>query len=686
MSSCRHGSNGFMGAIQENNIHLVRQFLSRIDCTLMHSLFTHETKFGDTLLTLAAALGRTAIVDVLIKAIPSLDQVDNRTQALSDVLDYETSRGKTPIIEAAKCNHADVVDILLRHHADPKRASKIHRKSALDWATTLGHANITRTIRDHVQLKELSLSLFVAVSKSDLPTIESLTAGGVPYLPNQDAKFMHALESKLHQVDLANQNLNGLSQAHQGCDAEKIHVETEMKARAERLETMQATQNEIVSNNQRDAMMAKTTERELLERNKVDSRVLTSGCAILQREIDNVLASIQNNSNHVLQLRRKLEVGRLMKFVTGGYSILSWAAATGNVEVIKILLKRGAHTGIGDDCMEWCATIIQVAYRNHQSRKQRHDLKWVLDFTEMLRIRNLSNLIHERLKGLRLPLAEALFNGHSKVASLLDQSDVPNSQALNLFHLFRKPQGTMPKSRISYDRTILLWKQQHCLPSGGIGELISSVIVAAQTYSHEDDPRCCAYNESFQVVMDLATTCLQQRREIMEGKIATRKETLRKEHRNAMAAQLSSAILHGDFITMVQSSTEGDISLDYEDDHTGMTPLIRAAMENNDSMCINDNGERVTAVAYLVDRISPFRPSIDYENRYGYTALGMASMHGCLGAMVDLIDRGANVDRRAILDGRTPWMLAHSSGKVEAMKLLAKHSGVEEFEDEVGGT
>ena len=217
MSSCRHGSNGFMGAIQENNIHLVRQFLSRIDCTLMHSLFTHETKFGDTLLTLAAALGRTAIVDVLIKAIPSLDQVDNRTQALSDVLDYETSRGKTPIIEAAKCNHADVVDILLRHHADPKRASKIHRKSALDWATTLGHANITRTIRDHVQLKELSLSLFVAVSKSDLPTIESLTAGGVPYLPNQDAKFMHALESKLHQVDLANQNLNGLSQAHQGC-------------------------------------------------------------------------------------------------------------------------------------------------------------------------------------------------------------------------------------------------------------------------------------------------------------------------------------------------------------------------------------------------------------------------------------------------------------------------------------
>ena len=54
--------------------------------------------------------------------------------------------------------------------------------------------------------------------------------------------------------------------------------------------------------------------------------------------------------------------------------------------------------------------------------------------------------------------------------------------------------------------------------------------------------------------------------------------------------------------------------------------------------------------------------------------------------MVDLIDRGANVDRRAILDGRTPWMLAHSAGKVEAMKLLAKHSGVEEFEDEVGGT
>lgn len=195
MSSCRHGSNGLMGAIQENNVHLVRHFLFQIDCTLMHSLLTHETKFGDTLLTYAAALGRSEIVEVLIKAITSLHQITNRTLAVSHLLDHETSRGKTPIIEAAKCNHADVVEILLRHQADPKLPSKVHRKSAMDWALVLGHDDVINIIHDHVQLKERSLSLFMAVSKSDVPTIKSLIDGGVPYFRNQDEVFQHEVES-----------------------------------------------------------------------------------------------------------------------------------------------------------------------------------------------------------------------------------------------------------------------------------------------------------------------------------------------------------------------------------------------------------------------------------------------------------------------------------------------------------
>jgi len=807
-----------MGAIQENNIHLVRHFLSQIDCTLMHSLLTHETKFGDSLVTYAAALGRTTIVEVLIKAITSLDQITNRILAVSDLLDHETSRGKTPIIEAAKCNHADVVELLLRHQADPKLASKVHRKSAMDWALVLGHDEIARIIHGHIQLKESSLSLFMAVSKSDVPTIKSLTEGGVPYFRNQDEVFKHEIDSTLHQVDLASQNLNELAKALQECDADIIKVDTEMKERAGRMDSMQIIQREIVAS-RRDAVMAavadvrlamtsenitnvcrivsppleyemvskalctllrikmndctdvvqkfgrpqmphweevkvqlladgrlyhrihyyqfetkvvetamnvqvdglpgtysdqialmntpnshlhagrsslmsafanwlttifqslpgyklehelimqESTERELLERNKVNSGVLASRSAILKREMDDVSALNQSNTNRVSQLRRQLEISKLMKTVNGGYSILSWAAAVGNAELVELLLKRGAHTVVGKDCMEWCATIVQVAYRHFQLRKKRHELKWNLDFIVSMRIRSLNNLLRERLKSLRLPLAEALFNGHSKVARMLDRSDVPNSQALNMFHLFCKPQGTIPKSCANYDHSVLL------LPSGGIGELISTVMIAAQRYSHEDDPCHCANNESLNTLVEMATNFLRQRKKTLEAKIDTRRETLRKKHRNIMSSQLSSTILRGDFVAMVNASTEGNISLDYEDGHTGMTPLIRAAMEKHTTTwCTNTNGERVSAVAYLIDRISPHRPSVDYENRFGYTALGMACMHGNLDAMVDLIHRGANVDRKSLLDGRTPWMLAKSTGKVDAMKLLSQYS------------
>jgi ankyrin repeat protein len=65
-----------------------------------------------------------------------------------------------------------------------------------------------------------------------------------------------------------------------------------------------------------------------------------------------------------------MEVSRLMKYVDGGYSILSWAAGVGNEEIVKLLLKSGAHTAIGDDCIEWCAKIIQVAFRHSRVTEQ----------------------------------------------------------------------------------------------------------------------------------------------------------------------------------------------------------------------------------------------------------------------------------------------------------------------------
>ena len=433
-----------------------------------------------------------------------------------------------------------------------------------------------------------------------------------------------------------------------------------------------------------DLVMQESEERDLLECQQIDSEVFDSRVSILKREFDDVSDSIHTNTKYVSQLRRKMEVSRLMKHVDGGYSILSWAAGVGNEEIVKILLKSGAHTAIGDDCLEWCAKIIQVAFRhsrvteqskcNHHTKSPAQEvrLRRDQDLVVSLRIKGLSNLIRDRLKNTRLPFAEALYNSHAKVAMLLDRSDVPMSKAVNLFELLRQPQGMIPRlcsngaARVS---------NGYLPPPNGIGDLLSCIIAAGEMYSHEDDPQKCNYVDSLHFAIDRTDKLLKQRRDKMEAKLATRAETLLRKHRNATGKLLESAILHGNFAAMVKASEEGGISLDHEDVNTGMTPLIRAGMEDIHSpmheWCESSIGERVTAVAFLLDRISPHRPSVDYENRLGYTALAMACMHGRLEAIVDLVDRGADVGKKSS-NGRTPLLWACLEGKLEAVKLLLR--------------
>ena len=116
--------------------------------------------------------------------------------------------------------------------------------------------------------------------------------------------------------------------------------------------------------------------------------------------------------------------------------------------------------------------------------------------------------------------------------------------------------------------------------------------------------------------MDLIDGSLKQRRDMLELKIARRQETLIRKHKHKCAQELKSAMFRSDFTTVVKASEEGNISLNYEDADTGMTPLIRAAMEDIHSSIhawyTNSVDERVTAVAYLLDRISIHRPNVDY--------------------------------------------------------------------------
>ncbi|KAL3770534.1 hypothetical protein ACHAW5_009562 [Stephanodiscus triporus] len=824
----------WMEAIRRNNIDLVRNLLAGMDCSdLKDIVLSQESKFGDTLLTYAAGLGRLEIVHDLIGKIRSLVQVHSHNLTVLDFLDHETSRGKTALSEAVKNNQSHVLSILFCHGANVSRPTKMHKKSALGWAKAMGNEAIIKMINDHAEMQYRVSLLFKAVSRGDVPKVKELIDGGTPFCPNQDKSFERELESKCNQVNLAKQNLSDISAALLEVDRSKAHIFIEMQEREKRIESMIKTREEIVAirrtaittaisnisialnsdaiptttsleyeliskalttmfhiqvreghdnvgdadarkmgmpqlphwreirallqsndrfyhrvrhyhfeqqfvemaktvkvdglpgtcsdhlpnmlsntaqnlqagpllmaaiaqwiwhifqsaeghQNEHDLVMGESAERDLLKRNRIDWEVFASRNNILKREFDDVSDSIQMKTKSISQLRRKMEASRLMKYVDGGYSILSWAAGVGNGDIVKLLLKSGAHAAIGD-CREWCAKIIQVAFRhsrmikqsnhNHRSTRPVQEVRLGRrdqDLAVSLRIKSLSNLISDRFKSTRLPFAEALCNGHSKVLLMLDRSDVPISQAVNLFHLFCPPQGMIPRSYNNGAARVSIGP----LPSSnGVGDVLSCIITAGEMYSHENDTGKCAHVDSLRCVIDLIDKLLKQKRNKIEVKIATRRRTLMKKHKHAMSALLRSAIYHGNFVAMVKASEEGGLSLDYEDETTGMTPLIRAGMEDIHSptheWCQNSIGEKVTGVAYLLDRISPHRPSVDYENRFGYTALAMACMHGRLEAIVDLVDRGADVNKRSS-NGRTPLLWARSEGKAEAVGLLLR--------------
>ena len=169
---------------------------------------------------------------------------------------------------------------------------------------------------------------------------------------------------------------------------------------------------------------------------------------------------------------------------------------------------------------------------------------------------------------------------------------------------------------------------------------------------------------SLKYASNLVDDCLQQRRRKLETKIATRKETIIRKHKNACVNEMQSAIMRGDFVAIIKASEEGNISLDYECPTTNLTPLIKAAMED-----VNV-GEQISAVAYLLDRISPHRPNIDYENALGNTALAQACMFGRLEVIKDLIDRGADINRKSLITGYTPRELAAEEKHFDIVEFL----------------
>lgn len=87
----------------------------------------------------------------------------------------------------------------------------------------------------------------------------------------------------------------------------------------------------------------------------------THSLQVLSKEIEKATTSAEYLSQKRAWSEDRLGVARLMSlFSPAGHSLVSWAAACGQTEVVEILMNHGATAELGDDTRAVSASIIQV--------------------------------------------------------------------------------------------------------------------------------------------------------------------------------------------------------------------------------------------------------------------------------------------------------------------------------------
>ncbi|KAK1746108.1 ankyrin repeat domain-containing protein [Skeletonema marinoi] len=426
-----------------------------------------------------------------------------------------------------------------------------------------------------------------------------------------------------------------------------------------------------IHEHERSLLMKQRAEDDMLQRNTTDMEVLKSRCAILRRELRVTMDSYRTLQQKLNKLQRENVVASVMNAkALNGHTVLSWAAAVGNIDIVKVLLKHGANTGIEERCVCTSVIIIQAAYRHYFWRRGRHDNE-DLEQRERercvnLRIRTLSRSVRDHLQSIHLPLAEALFNGNTEVASLLDKADISLFQAINLLHLFQGPCSTPPRPLTSPTLRV----------ESNFEDMLSSIILAGNVFSEEEELRNCPYVASLKFASSTIDAFLQYRKHSLEKKISSRRDTLFQNHRKEKIIELTSAMHKSNFEGMIKASEEACIPLDHEDS-VGMTPLIRAVIVGSTTQNRykrRPGGKEMSAVTYLLGRVSHLSPTVDYENRLGHTAMSMACSYsnGGMETIRDLLQGGADINRQSSLDGNTPLHHACKAGNLDVVAELIR--------------
>ena len=485
--TCRHGSHGSFGAIRENNINLVARFLAEDP-----HLLEIETKFGDTVLTFACFQGRTEAVRLILE----------RSSAQSDLVNHETGRGKTALLEAIGGGHADIVRMLLPH-VDPLLPSRVHGRSAPEWARLHKQDEIAALIEDHLQLTASVSTLLAATARGDEAKIREMTSGGVDFDNDINGSVSDRLAQQSDQLEHLLQHRSEVEAASCQAESEKAALETRVKETMEIVRNLADQRRQILSDHrtimagavlnvrsscteqntaefeaaalpfeliakafclllyinvepnphdsssigshwdaikgmlrdhqlvhrlshyhfsldrvqlardcsldglpgkccdhisgtlngaaegrvpalimaiakwtqtvfdqaielseERELMMSESDTSDVLESMKTDLEVSTSRCSILREELEETRDLVDKTSGRITALKRRIQVSSVMNSIQrDGHSVLSYAAAVGDANLVRLLIKRGAHTVVGEDCRGWCATLIKVGGR-----------------------------------------------------------------------------------------------------------------------------------------------------------------------------------------------------------------------------------------------------------------------------------------------------------------------------------
>ena len=318
--------------------------------------------------------------------------------------------------------------------------------------------------------------------------------------------------------------------------------------------------------------------------------------------------------------------------------------------------------------------ILQFVFRHHRWRVTRD--AWCRELAREYRNREIAftfglQAMNDQMtkirEHIRMPLTEAFYNGKFAVAESFEKKKVPMFHA-SISRIY--PTGISPimgdpagkeelKETLNIVDCAKMAKErfQHAVwahgvgwqkPGGQLDRYVIGVEVAEDQWNH------------INLVVE------EGRSEMLKRRGIRHERAIKKE----WGAKMTAAIQNADFPAMLNCANKG-CAIDHQTD-SGVTPLLRAAMEDihavNHVWCVNDEGKQVSAVSYLLDRMTK-RPMIDYETSIGHTALSFAAYHARMNAVEDLLDRGVKVNNK-VRSGKTALIYAAMNGKANVCKIL----------------